>query len=263
MSEQNLLLQQDARGVATLTLNRAERHNAFDDVLIDEFNRLLDHLASEESCRVLVLRATGKSFSAGADLNWMRRMADYDRLQNHDDAMQLARLMKSLNDFPHPSLALVQGSAFGGGVGLVACCDVALASTRASFCLSEVRLGLVPAVISPYVIRAIGERAARRYFVTAERFDTLQAQALGLVHEVVEADQLDEAGAQIINEILKGGPAAQSAAKKLIGEVAQRLLDEALLNHTAETIATIRASDEGREGLGAFLQKRPASWTED
>ena len=165
----------DARGVATITLDRPEQHNAFDDELITALNEVLATLARDESVRILVLGATGKSFSAGADLNWMRRMAEYDENQNMADAMQLAELMQRLNGLPMPTVARVQGAAFGGGVGLVACCDIAIASEQALFCLSEVKLGLIPAVISPYVIRAIGERAARRYMLSAERFDAAQA----------------------------------------------------------------------------------------
>jgi len=203
-----------------------------------------------------------KSFSAGADLNWMRRMADYDLAQNQDDAMQLAELMRRLNCFPKPTIALVQGAAYGGGVGLVACCDIAIASSSASFCLSEVKLGLIPAVISPYVIEAIGARAARRFMLTAERFDAEEACRLGLVHEVVEAQELDAKLDSIVGFLLAAGPAAQAAAKDLIRAVSNKPIDSELIQDSAQRIARIRASGEAREGLSAFLEKRKPNWPE-
>lgn len=250
----------DDRGVAQLTLDRAEKHNAFDDELIVELIQVLTTLARDDSVRLLVLGANGKSFSAGADLDWMRRMADYDDAQNLADAMQLAELMRRLNEFPRPTVARVQGAAFGGGVGLVACCDIALASDKALFSLSEVKLGLVPGVISPYVLKAIGERAARRYMLSAERFDAAQACQLGLVHEVVSAAELDARVEELVNVLLDCGPAAQSAAKDLILTLAGRPLDASVIAESARRIASIRASVEGREGLNAFLEKRNPSW---
>jgi len=241
-------------------LDRPEQHNAFDDVLIGELIDVLDQLAKNSSVRIVVLRADGKSFSAGADLNWMRRMADYDEAQNLADALQLAELMRRLNTLPKPTIARIQGAAFGGGVGLVACCDIALASARALFCLSEVRLGLIPAVISPYVVRAIGERAARRYMLSAERFDAQQARLLGLVHEVVDDEALDTRLEAMIVTLLECGPAAQAAAKDLILSVAGKTIDQGLIENTASRIARIRASSEGREGLNAFLEKRSPDW---
>src|SRR5690606_19141727 len=190
MTDDTILIQR-AGGVATVTLNRPDRHNAFDDALIAALTQVLRELDADDSVTVVVLAGAGKSFSAGADLNWMRRMADYGREENLADAEALAALMETLNGLDKPTIARVQGAAFGGGVGLVACCDIAIAADTASFCLSEVRLGLIPAVISPYVVTAIGERAARRYFVTAERFDAREAHRLGLVHEVVPAAGLD------------------------------------------------------------------------
>ena len=253
-------LEIDARGVARLTLNRPEQHNAFDDTLIDALNQELEKLALDDSVRVVVLRAQGKSFSAGADLNWMRRLADYDEAQNQADAMRLAELMRNLNQLPKPTIARVQGAAFGGGVGLVACCDIAIASEQALFCLSEVKLGLIPAVISPHVINAIGARAARRYMLTAESFDAEQACRLGLVHEVVAAAELDAKVEKLIELLLECGPRAQSAAKDLILAIAGRPLDQDLVEETARRIASIRASAEGREGLNAFLEKRSPDW---
>jgi len=223
---------------------------------------LLGKLEQDERIRVLVLRAAGKSFSAGADLSWMRRMADYDLAKNTDDAMQLAELMRRLNCFPKPTIALVQGAAYGGGVGLVACCDIAIASQKATFCLSEVKLGLIPAVISPYVIEAIGVRASRRFMLSAERFDAEQASRLGLVHEVVEERNLDAKLDSIVEFLLAAGPAAQAEAKDLIRAVSNKPIDSELIQNCAQRIARIRASSEGREGLNAFLEKRKPIWPE-
>ncbi len=256
-------LEIDDRGVARLTLTRGERHNAFDDELIADLTGALGRLAADESLRLLVLAADGKSFSAGADLNWMRRMADYDEAQNLDDARRLGELMRRLDRFPRPTLARIQGAAFGGGVGLIACCDIAVASDKAIFSLSEVRLGIIPAVISPYVVQAIGARAARRYMQSAERFDAGRARELGLLHEVVPAAELDQAVERIIAALLECGPAAQAAAKDLVHAVAGRPIDAELIEETARRIAAVRASDEGREGLGAFLDKRKPAWIKD
>jgi methylglutaconyl-CoA hydratase len=255
-----LILQTDVRGVATLILNRPEKHNAFDDVLITDLLQFLDNIEHDKSIRVLVLRAQGKSFSAGADLDWMRRMADYDFEQNIADARQLARLMYRLNRLNKPVIALVQGASFGGGVGLIACSDIAIASSDAIFSLSEVRLGLIPSVISPYVIAAIGSRAARRYFLSGERFDAARALQLGLLHEVVEPETLDVSLEQCIDALLISGPGAQAAAKELIQHVKGRAIDESLIEETARRIAEVRACDEAREGLNAFLEKRKPDW---
>lgn len=262
MSEfKSLKLDISAAGVATLTLTRAELHNAFDDELIRELTAALKSVANNGAARVLVLRGDGKSFCAGADLNWMKRMANYSWDENYQDSLALAGLMQTLAGLQIPSIAVVQGAAFGGGVGLVACCDMAFASDKASFCLSEVKLGLIPAVISPYVIRAMGERAARRYFVSAERFDAQEALRLGLVHEVVAPEALDAKVESVVNAITANGPMAVLAAKKLVNFVADHAIDEELIRETAQRIADIRASAEGREGVGAFLEKRPATWT--
>ncbi len=253
-------LEIDSRGIASITLDRPQQHNAFDDELIGELLVMLNQIALDEAVRIVVLRAAGKSFSAGADLNWMRRMADYDEAQNLADAMQLAELMRRLNGLPKPTVARVQGAAFGGGVGLIACCDIALANEHALFSLSEVRLGLIPAVISPYVVRAIGERASRRYMLSAERFDASEALRLGLVHEVVAEADLDTRLDALIETLLAAGPAAQAAAKDLVLAVAGRPIEADLVEDTATRIAAIRASDEGREGLAAFLEKRKPAW---
>jgi methylglutaconyl-CoA hydratase len=250
----------DPRGVATLTMNRPEVHNAFDDHLIAELTVKLRELDREQAVRVVVLAAAGKSFSAGADLNWMKRMAQYTEGENLRDAVSLASLMHALSGMGKPTVARVSGSAFGGGVGLVAACDVAIVSRGALFSLSEVRLGLIPAVISPFVIAAIGERQARRYFLTAERFDAGEALRIGLVHRVVEDAELDAAVGVIVEELLKGGPRAQSAAKDLIASVANRPIDQRVLEDTAARIARIRVTAEGKEGISAFLEKRPPGW---
>ncbi|PWV60172.1 enoyl-CoA hydratase/isomerase family protein [Plasticicumulans acidivorans] len=257
------LLCETRAGVATVTLNRPQLHNAFDDALIESLTATLRALEADAAVRVVVLAANGKSFSAGADLNWMRRMADYSEAQNLDDARGLGELMRTLNGLAKPTLARVQGAAYGGGVGLVACCDIVIAATSASFCLSEVKLGLIPAVISPYVVNAIGERQARRYFVSAERFDAATAQRLGLVHEVVEPQALDARVEELLATLAQNGPAAMVAAKRLAQDVARGPLDAALIEDTAQRIAAIRASAEGREGLSAFLGKRQPDWISD
>lgn len=256
----SLTVDVDARGVATVTLDRPALHNAFDDALIAALTDALRSLGRDEAVRVVVLAARGKSFSAGADLDWMRRTAGYSREENLRDAEALAALMRTLDGLPRPTVAVVQGPAYGGGVGLVACCDVAVASTAATFCLSEVRLGLAPAVISPYVVAAIGPRAARRYALTAERFDAAEARRLGLVHEAVAPEALEAAAGRIVAALLAGGPRAVAAAKALVARVARAPLDDGLVAETAERIAALRASEEGREGLSAFLEKRTPGW---
>ncbi|PLX80626.1 MAG: enoyl-CoA hydratase [Desulfuromonas sp.] len=263
MSIAALVSEVDDFGRATITLNRPELHNAFDDTLIGALTEELKRLERDPGVRVILLAARGKSFSSGADLNWMRRMADYSFIENLSDAMGLAELMKTLANIPKPTIALVQGAAIGGGVGLVACCDIALSSENASFCLSEVKLGLIPAVISPYVAAAIGARATRRYFITAERFDAAEAYRLGLVHEVVPGDQLVQKGEELSRLLLRNGPLAMASVKALVAEVALNTLDDDLIADTAERIAEIRASDEGREGLSAFLEKRYPNWIKE
>jgi len=261
MTSTAVRLEVDPQGVAMLTLDRPEVHNAFDDQLIGRLTHELRTLDHETAVRVVVLAAEGKSFSAGADLNWMKRVARYSEAENIRDAIALAGLMRTLDTMTKPTIARVQGAAFGGGVGLVACCDIALASTAAVFSLSEVRLGLIPAVISPYVIAAMGERNARRYFLSGERFDAQEALRIGLVHSVVDAAELDAGVARITAELLKGGPKAIAAAKDLIAHVARRPIDHTLAEETASRIAHIRVSAEGQEGIAAFLDKRSAAWT--
>jgi methylglutaconyl-CoA hydratase len=261
MNEPTILTHIDDQGIATLTMNRPEVHNAFDDLLITELTAALKSLAANERVRVVLLTGSGRSFSAGADLGWMRRVADYSWDENLSDALGLAALMQSLNELAKPTIALVQGAAYGGGVGLVACCDMAIATEQALFCLSEVKLGLVPAVISPYVVAAIGQRACRRYFLTAEAFDAAEALRLGLVHEVVADDSaLQSRGEELATVLLKNGPQAMAAAKELIAAIAGRPVDAGLIADTAGRIADRRASAEGREGLSAFFEKRIPGW---
>lgn len=250
----------DARGIARLTLDRADKHNAFDDVVIRELTTELTRLDGDERARVVVLTGTGKSFSAGADLGWMRAMAAYGEQENRADALGLAALMQALDGIGKPTIARINGPAYGGGVGLIACCDIAIAASNARFAFTEVRLGLAPAVISPYVINAIGARQARRLFATGESFDATHAQAIGLVHEVVEPGALDSAVGAVIGELLQGGPAAQREIKKLIALVVHGEGGSELHRRTAELIARLRASPEGQEGLGAFFDKRAPRW---
>jgi len=263
-----LLIATDARGAATVTLNRPDVHNAFDDKLIAELTQALERLEADHRVRVVVLTGAGKSFSAGADLNWMKRMARYSAAENRRDAEALAKLMRTLDRLAKPTIAHVQGAAIAGGCGLVACCDIALASERAIFAISEVRLGLIPAVISPYVVAAIGERNARRYFLTAESFDARSAEQMGLVHGVVGfnrrdtgSDPLQIAIDQLCDVLIANGPAAMAAAKTMIRDVARTPLDDALIAETARRIAEIRVGAEGREGIASFLEKRKPDWT--
>ncbi|WP_341501627.1 enoyl-CoA hydratase/isomerase family protein [Gallaecimonas sp. GXIMD4217] len=252
----------DGRGVATLSLNRPDKHNAFDDQLITALNDALDALAANPAVRLLVLRAEGKHFSAGADLAWMKRQVDASFEQNLAESEALAGLMDRLDRFPHPSLVRVQGAAFGGALGLIACGDIAVAADNALFCLSEVKLGLIPAVISPYVLRAMGPRVARRYMLTAERFNAEVALRHDLVHEVVPMDELDGAVEGHVQQLLMNGPQALKACKQLIQDVQGQAIDAPLRRRTAEAIAKIRVTDEGQEGLGAFFDKRRPAWQE-
>lgn len=256
----NLTEDIDGRGVATLTLNRPDRHNAFDDALIAELTASLARLGAQDGVRAVVLASTGRSFSAGADLEWMRRMAGYSEAENQADAEALARMLHTLDRLPRPTIALVQGPAYGGGVGLVACCDIAIASERASFCLTEVKLGLTPATISPYVVNAIGPRQARRYFTTAEVISSSQAREIGLVHEVVPEPELEAARERVLAALLQGAPGAQADAKTLVFLCKGRRVDADLSRETSRRIAQRRASPEGREGLGAFLSKQIPGW---
>jgi methylglutaconyl-CoA hydratase len=241
-------------------MNRPALHNAFDPVLIAELTAALDTLAADHDVRVVVLEGEGPSFSAGADLNWMRGMAAASEEENRQDALALARLMRTLDELPKPTIARVHGAAFGGGVGLIACCDIAIGVPDAAFGLTESRLGLLPAVISPYVIAAIGARHARRYFASAERFDAAEALRIGLLHQVVPAERLDDAVQQQIDLLLKAGPHAAASAKALVRAVCAQPDRDRLDTDNAALIARLRVSPEGQEGISAFLEKRPARW---
>jgi methylglutaconyl-CoA hydratase len=247
-------------GVTWLTLNRPEIHNAFDDRLIAALTDQLLLLGADESMRALVLTGAGRSFSAGADLNWMRRSATYSEAENLEDARALARLTRVLNELPQPTIARVNGAALGGGVGLVVCSDIAIASEDAVFGLTEVRLGITPSVIGPHVLAAIGQRWTRRLILTGERIGAAKAQAIGLVHEVVPADALDAAVDRVLADVVKGGPRAVAEAKRLVLDIANRPVDAAVAEETAARIARIRATPEGREGVSAFLEKRKPAW---
>lgn len=246
--------------VATVWLNRPEVHNAFNEGVISELQRAFEDLGADDKVRVVMLAGRGKSFSAGADLNWMKKAGEADLDENIADAERLAKMLQTLATLPKPTIARVHGAALGGGMGLASTCDICIASTEAKFATSEVRLGLAPSTISPYVIRAIGERQARRYFLTAERIDAQTAYHIGLAHEVCAPDELDAAVDKIIQAILQGAPNAQADSKTLIDMVAKKAVDEALLTETAKHIATIRQGSEAKEGLQAFLNKRSPAW---
>ncbi len=246
--------------VARLRMTRAQVHNAFDAGLIAELTAALEDVATDATIRVLVLEADGASFSAGADLNWMRGMAAASEADNRTDSLALARLMRTLDELPKPTIARVQGAAFGGGVGLVACCDIAIGVPEAKFGLTESKLGLLPAVISPYVIAAIGPRNARRYFATAEIFDAAEALRIGLLHQVASADELDAAVQKQIDLLLKAGPVASASAKTLIRDVCAHADGTKHDADNAALIARLRVSPEGQEGLSAFLDKRKPNW---
>ena len=249
--------------VLWLTLNRPEIHNAFGDRLIADLTNALVEAETDEKVQAIVLTGTGNTFSAGADMNWMQSMAQASEDENREDALRLAKLLRVLNFHPKPTIARINGAAFGGGLGLIACCDIAISVVDAVFALTEVRLGLVPAVISPYVIRRIGERQARRFFLTAERFDAARAMRLGLVREVSTPEMLDNMIDQQLRWLSEGGPQAISEAKSLIFEVCgeSAVKQEELDRYTADLIARLRVSSEGQEGLAAFLEKRKPSWT--
>jgi len=255
-----LLVDIDSRGVATVTLNRPEIHNAFDDALIAELTATFDRLAPDPAVRVLVLTGAGRNFSAGADLNWMRRMGGYSHDENMADAMGLATMLRRLNDFPKPTVARVNGAAFAGGVGLISCCDISVASAEAIFAVSEVRFGLVPGTIGPYLIAAIGSRHARRLFQTGERISADEARRIGLVHEIVARAELDALVEKFAVMLLEGGARSQAVSKRLALDLAHRDVDDAVMRSTAQASADARAGPEGREGTMAFLEKRKPGW---
>ena len=241
-------------------MNNPEKHNAFDDGIIKQLTDIFNDISERDDISVMILASNGKSFSAGADLGWMKRMAGYSYEDNLKDANALATMLKVLNFLPQTTIAKVQGAAFGGAVGLASCCDIVIASTKASFCLSEVKIGLIPATISPYVVDAIGLKASRRYFQTAERFFADKAQQIGLVDEVVTPDALTDEVNAMVATLLANGNQARRQAKKLSQDVAFQSIDDNLLKDTSERIAAIRVSTEGQEGLTAFFEKRAPNW---
>ncbi|MCJ8169100.1 gamma-carboxygeranoyl-CoA hydratase [Atopomonas sediminilitoris] len=251
-----------ANGVATLWLNRPEKNNAFNAEVIRELIHALDEIEANKAIRFMLLRGKGKHFSAGADLAWMQQAAELDYNANLQDARELAEVMANLYKLPIPTLAVVQGAAFGGALGLIACCDMAIGADDALFCLSEVKIGLAPAVISPFVTKAIGERAMRRYSLTAERFDGVRAQQLGLLAECYRADELQAALDSWVDNLLHNGPQAMRACKALLMEVGPGALSPALRRYTEGAISRLRSSAEGQEGLQAFLAKRQPNWQE-
>ena len=256
----NKLTVQIESGVGRITLNRPELRNAFDSGFIAELNQAVTQLATDSQVRVLVLGAHGEAFCAGADLNWMRSVADYTHEQNVQDASGLAQMLNTLYTCPKPTIARVQGDTYAGGMGLVSACDVVVSVDTAHFCLSEVKLGLIPATISPYVIRAMGPRAAHRYALTAERFNAHEARRIGLVHEVVSAQALDEQVALWVKAFLSASPQALASCKLLLHDVAHEPIDAGLMQMTARAIAQSRASEDGKDGVQAFLNKRKPHW---
>lgn len=255
------LLIEDRGGLVSVTLNRPEIHNAFDEILIGDLHTLFRAMSGREDVRALVLTGAGASFSAGADLNWMKRVADQSEHENFEDAMRFSNMMDALHSLPMTTIAKVNGTAMGGGLGLCSCCDIAVAAEGASFALSEVRLGIIPGVISPYVIEAIGVRESHRWFQTGERIDAAEARQIGLVHAVCPADALDGKVKEMVRAILKSGPEAVRASKALLREIAGREIDDTTRREAAQRIAHQRASQEGREGLSAFLEKRKPNWS--
>jgi methylglutaconyl-CoA hydratase len=248
------------QGIATIWMNRPDRHNAFDETLIAELDDAVQRLDNDPNARVIVLGGRGKSFSAGADLNWMRRAAGYGVEENLRDARALARMLRSIDRAQKPTIARVHGAALGGGTGLVCACDIAIATTDATFATTEVKFGIVPATIGPYVVRAIGERNARRYFLTAERLDADEARRIGMVHDVCAPDAIDARISALASTLLIGGPKAQAAAKQLIRTVSPRAVDDAMIEETAQCIANLRSTPEAAEGIAAFLERRQPAW---
>lgn len=263
MQDQLLRVIVDRNGIARLTLNRPELRNAFNEQLIGDICEAIGRLGSDTAVRVVVITGAGTAFSGGADLHMMRRVAGYSAAENKDDARRLAHMLNAIYECQKPTIALVNGPAIGGGVGIVAACDIAIAAEEAFFALSEVRFGLVPAVISPFVVRAINPRQARRYFISGERFNAETAKSLGLIHMVAMTAQLEATLDGMIENILTGGPIAQAEAKDLIRNVAYRSIHDGVMEETAGVIARIRASDEGKEGVTAFLEKRKPNWVKD
>lgn len=261
MSDDTILYELDSDGVARVTLNRPDVRNAMNEELIADLLAVFEKVAADDQARFMLLTGAGDGFCAGGDLNWMRKTAEYDFEENLQDAYKLGHLMRLLFEMPKPTVALVNGHAFGGGMGLVAACDIAIAAEEAKFSLSEVKLGLIPATIAPYVVRAMGERNARRYFLTAEVFDAETAWDIGFVHEIVPRSELADAGEDMVEQLLIGGPGAQAAAKEMVFRCAEETIGDVLEEWTSRRIAEVRATDEGKEGASAFLEKRKPAWT--
>ncbi len=259
-NQKTVLLDVDRRGVATITFNRPKKHNAIDEQFIVLLSQILETVKNSSHIRVVVLEAKGKNFSAGADLHWMKNSAKYGLTENIEDALTLAELLYALNTLPVPTIALSQGFACGGALGFLSCCDVVLVNPDSYFAFTEVKIGLIPAVISPYVIAAIGERQARRYFLSGELFDADRACQIGLASEVVRSGSLRDAAEVSIEGFLANGPAAMSEAKRLISSVSNQAIDLTLVEKTAEWIAKVRISEEGQEGLSSFFEKRLPRW---
>jgi methylglutaconyl-CoA hydratase len=255
-----LVITEPSRHIAQITMSRPDVRNAFNDEVIAELTQAFAQLGARDDVRCIVLAAEGPAFCAGADLNWMRKMADYSRNENMADAAKLAEMLRVMYECPKPTVARVQGDAIAGGMGLVAVCDIAVSADTVHFCLSEVKLGLIAATISPYVIRAMGARAAHRYFLTAERFTAAQALHIGFVHEVVSADQLDAKVSEMTTALCSASPNAVKVCKKLLQDVAQREISQPLIAQTVAGIADIRSSPQGKEGVTSFLQKRKPNW---
>ena len=260
MKDQVLLTTIDNNGVARLTMNRPDVRNAFNEEVVNEICDIVGQLNADANVRAIVLTGAGKAFSAGADLNMMQRAAEYSSAENKDDARRLAHMLSSIYDSPKPTVALVNGPAMGGGIGLIAACDIAIGAEEAFFALSEVRIGLIPAVISPFVIQAIGPRQARRFFITGERFDAKTANQIGLLHETAPHAGLDDVLNTFLESLLACGPSAISETKALIRAVSGRTIDKGVMKDTADRIARLRASDEGKEGISSFLEKRKPNW---
>ncbi len=260
MTDYQTLELETHRDVAVIWMNRPEVRNAFNETMIAELSQVLKSLEGDAAIRAIVLAGRGPSFCAGADLNWMKKMAGYSSEQNYGDALGLASMLNTLHTLKKPTIARVHGHAYAGGMGLVAACDIAVAAFEAEFCLSEVRIGLIPATIGPYVVAAMGERAAHRYMLTAERFTAAEAYRIGFVHEIAPADDVDEKIDELLVHLVRGGSAAHAETKALIDVITASPLDQTLIEETAKRIATTRASDEGKEGIRSFLEKRKPNW---
>jgi methylglutaconyl-CoA hydratase len=258
-----LVQQRYENTLCEITLNRPEKHNAFNSELIQQLSAILMQLKSRQDIKVVIIQANGKHFSAGADLQWMQASKDYNAQENYTDAMQLASMLEALYRLPQTTIASVHGKALGGALGIISCCDIAIAANDSAFCFSEVKLGLIPAVISPYILQAIGARQAQRYCLSAEWFNAERAKHLGLLHETVPATQLAEYTQQLVQQIKQNAPVALSTCKTFLREVASMPLDSNLITHTAKTIAALRCSEEAQEGIQAFFDKRQPQWITD